>query len=329
MWWLWLIVAATSILLLVGVAALIAQLYIMHVYFPHLPRILQEKPLFITPFARPVDDAEAAQFASTNGVVLCGCYLRATGPRKGVIVFGLEYGSNRWACVSYCKGLREQGFDIFCFDFRGQGESPAQPGYEPMQWVTNYEVEDFQAALAYVKSRPDADPRGVGVFGVSRGAGAGLLAAAGEPYVRCAVTDGLFATHTTMIPHMRRFALIYGKHSPLIRNLPRWYFRWIAHVGLRYVAKERHCGFPHLEDAMPRFAPRPLLMIHGGADNYIKPETGRALFDRAGEPKEFWLVERAKHNQSLQTAGEDYQRRLLAFFTTHLGADSAPCLRAG
>jgi dipeptidyl aminopeptidase/acylaminoacyl peptidase len=322
MWWLWLSGGGVAILLLVAAAALVAQAHIMRVYFPHLTRIFQEKPLFITPFARPVDGAETVTFASTDGVTLGGCYLRASGPRKGVIIFGLEFGSNRWACVPYCQHLCAQGFDVFSFEFRGQGESPAQPGYEPMQWVTNYEVEDFRAAIACVKSRPDADPRGVGLFGISKGAGAGFLAAVDEPYVRCGVTDGLFATHTTMVPYMKRFVLIYGKHSPLIRNLPDWYFRWIAHVGLRHVERERHCSFPHLEDAVGRFSPRPLLMIHGALDNYIKPEMAQALFARAGEPKEFWLVDRAKHNQSRQIAGEDYQQRLAAFFTKHL-ADGA------
>jgi fermentation-respiration switch protein FrsA (DUF1100 family) len=323
MWWLWLCSAGLAVLLLTGVAALIAQAHIMRVYFPHLVRIFQEKPLFIFPFARPVDDAEPVEFTSADRVRLHGCYLRAAGERKGVVVFGVEFGSNRWTCLPYCERLREDGFDVFSFEFRGQGESPAQAGYEPMQWVTDYEVEDFRSAIAYLKSRPDADPHGIGLFGISKGAGAGLLAAADEPYVRCGITDGVFATHTTMVPYMKRFVLIYGKESRLIRNLPDWYFRWIAHVGLRRVEQERHCSFPHLEEAIGRFAPRALLMIHGGADNYIKPDMGRALFERAGEPKEFWLVERAKHNQALQVAGEDYQRRLVAFFTKHLAREAA------
>jgi hypothetical protein len=59
-------------------------------------------------------------------------------------------------------------------------------------------------------------------------------------------------------------------------------------------------------------------MIHGEADTYIKPEMARMLFDRAGPPKEFWLVEGAKHNQAIQVATEEYQRRVLDFFEKHL-----------
>jgi hypothetical protein len=42
------------------------------------------------------------------------------------------------------------------------------------------------------------------------------------------------------------------------------------------------------------------------------------LFDRARAPKEFWLVDGAKHNQALQLAKEEYERRVLDFFDTHL-----------
>jgi hypothetical protein len=58
--------------------------------------------------------------------------------------------------------------------------------------------------------------------------------------------------------------------------------------------------------------------VHGGADNYIRPEMARALHDLARPPKELWLVEGAKHNQSLQVAGDDYRKRVLEFFTKHL-----------
>jgi alpha-beta hydrolase superfamily lysophospholipase len=294
----------------------------MRVYFPHLVRIFQEKPLFVTPFVQPLADAEIVQFPTSNDLLLGGCYLRGSGPRKGVILFGLEFGSNRWACVPYCGCLREHGFDIFCFEPRGQGTSPGQAGYQPMQWVTDFEVADFRAAVAYLRSRADKDPRGIGFFGISKGAGAGLLAAAAESYVRCCAADGLFATHTTMVPYMKKWVMIYGKDSPLIRNLPDWYFRWIAYVGLRHVERDRHCIFPHLEQALARLSPRPLLMIHGAADTYIKLEMAQPLFERAGEPKEFWLVDKAKHNQSLHVAGEEYHRRIVQFFTAHLARAS-------
>jgi hypothetical protein len=46
----------------------------------------------------------------------------------------------------------------------------------------------------------------------------------------------------------------------------------------------------------------------------------QALFDLASEPKELWFVEGAKHNQALQIATEEYQRRVLTFFEAHLAS---------
>jgi hypothetical protein len=65
-------------------------------------------------------------------------------------------------------------------------------------------------------------------------------------------------------------------------------------------------------------------MIHGENDNYIKPAMARALFRCAGQPKEFWLVEGAKHNQALQLIGEEYRGRVLRFFEQNLATDRKP-----
>ena len=70
-----------------------------------------------------------------------GCYLKGEGPRRGVILFGLEFGSNRWSCRPYCEHLLAAGYDVFAFETRGQGDSDCPPGYEPLQWVTDFEVE--------------------------------------------------------------------------------------------------------------------------------------------------------------------------------------------
>lgn len=323
---LWILVAVVGLLAVAWVAAFYS---IKRRFFDKVLRIFQEKPLFIVPRGKAVDDAEQVTLTGPDGLKLAGCYLKTTQPaRLGVILFGLEFGSNRWACVPYCTFLREAGFDVFTFEFRNQGDSDPIPGYEPLQWVTNHEVQDMRTALAYLQGRDDADPRGIGFFGISKGAGAGLLAAARNDYVRCFVTDGVFATHTTMVPYMRKWIGIYSRQKWIYDLVPTWYFAMFAHLGLRKIAAERRCRFPHLEHVLHRLAPRPLLMIHGQADTYIKPEMAQDLYERASQPKELWLVDRAKHNQAFQIATEEYQKRVLAFFQTHLaddpGTDDAP-----
>jgi pimeloyl-ACP methyl ester carboxylesterase len=300
--------------------------YLRWNYLEYMVRIFQEKPLFVVPRGQPVPGAEDVSFPTSDGLTLKGCYFHAAGRRRGVVLFGLEFGSNRWACVPYCQHLINAGYDVFAFESRNQGDSDRQADYEPLQWVTDYEVEDTRAALRCLKGRPDADPRGIGLFGISKGAGAGLFAAADDPWVRCFVTDGVFATYTVLVPYMRQWFRIYNHNYVAQHMLPSWYYGQIGKVGVRQIERERNCHFPYLERVIGKLAPRPLLMIHGGADTYIKPEMARALFDAAREPKEFWLVGSAKHNQALQVAAGEYERRVREFFDTHLasspGADS-------
>jgi alpha-beta hydrolase superfamily lysophospholipase len=297
--------------------------YLRWRYLHLVVRIFQEKPLFVIPRGQPLPEAEDVGFPSADGRTLRGCYLKAAGARRGVILFGLEFGSNRWSCRPYCEHLTEAGFDVFAYESRGQGDSDRQPGYQPLQWVTAFEVADARAALAYLKGRSDADPRGVGLFGISKGAGAGLLAAADDPYVRCCVTDGVFGTYTTLVPYMRQWFRIYNSNRRAQDLLPDWYYGLIGLVALRRIGRERGCTFPHVERALRRLAPRPLLMIHGERDSYIRPEMARVLYSCARAPKEFWLVSGAKHNQGLQLAGDEYRRRVLAFFEQHMTGPAA------
>lgn len=298
--------------------------YLSWRYLHFVLRIIQERPLFVIPRGQPVPGAEEVTFPTTNGLTLRGCYLRTSAKRRrGVVLFGLEFGSNRWSCVAYCERLLENGYDIFTFEPRNQGDSDSLPGYEPLQWVSEYEVGDARAALAYLKQRLDADPRGIGFFGISKGGGAGLTAAATDPAVRCVVTDGIFATYSTVLPYMRKWYAIYNNHYIIHGLVPLWYYGLIGLRAVRRLERERHCRFPHLERVIGKLAPRPLLMIHGGADTYIKPDMAEAVFACARQPKEFWMVDGAKHNQALHVAREEYQRRVLEFFDEHL-AEKAP-----
>jgi uncharacterized protein len=293
---------------------------LIRTYMHFLLRIFQEKPLFVIPRGQPLPEAEEVRFPTSNGLWLRGCYIKGTRPRRGVILFGIEFGANRWSCRSYCDFLVEAGFDVFAFDPRNQGDSDQQPGYDPLQWLTEYEVADTHAALAYLKSRPDADPRGVGFFGISKGGNAGLLAASQDSSVLCCVTDGTFGTYSVMVPYIRRWFRLYNPYHSLQDMFPDWYYGKIGRVGLRRIEQLRHCRFPDLEQHLGQISPRPLLMIHGEADTYVKPEMARALFDCARQPSEFWLVKDAKHNHALLINGEEYRARVLRFFEQHLAA---------
>ena len=193
--------------------------YLIYKYGGFFERIFQEKPLFIVPRGQPVEGAEDVSLGHTqrSASLWAAIFLpRVNGRRRGVILFGLEFGSNRWSCLSYCDYLLANGYDIFTFESRSQGDSEAEPGYEPLQWVTDFEVEDTRAALAYLKSRPDADPKGLGFFGISKGAGAGLLAAVRDPRRYALLRHRWRLRHL----HATRYCAV---HAPVVSHLQSTY----------------------------------------------------------------------------------------------------------
>ena len=102
----------------------------------------------------PRDDGEEVRFrrrtASSWRAPTCATRSKS---RSGVLVFCHEFLSDRWSYRPYADALRDLGFDIFTFDFRNHGASASDPVYQPLQWVTDHEVRDLEAALAYLRSR--------------------------------------------------------------------------------------------------------------------------------------------------------------------------------
>ncbi|MGH9658807.1 MAG: alpha/beta hydrolase [Bryobacteraceae bacterium] len=58
----------------------------------------------------------------------------------------------------------------------------------------------------------------------------------------------------------------------------------------------------------------PLLVVHGDRDSVIPFRLGRELFDAAPEPKTFWRVDGADHNDLVDVAGEPYRKRLAEIY---------------
>jgi pimeloyl-ACP methyl ester carboxylesterase len=128
----------------------------------------------------------------------------------------------------------------------------------------------------------------------------------------------VFGTWTVIVPYMRKWIAIYSKQVWLQTAVPSWFYAMVGRRCIRRICKQRGVTLPELEPLMAKLAPRPLLMIHGSEDSYIKPAMAEALFKRARGQKEFWLVDGARHNQALHIAGDAYHRRVVDFFQKHL-----------
>src|SRR5207249_7816591 len=124
---------------------------------------------------------DEVDFFAADGIRLRGILVQsqAPGDRRGLIVFAPEFKSNRLSFARYCRGLLDAGYDVFSFDFRGHGTSASEEGYTPRQWASDRELSDMKAALAYAEGwlEQQGRPMRLGLFGISRGACAGILGA--------------------------------------------------------------------------------------------------------------------------------------------------------
>ncbi|WP_233578524.1 alpha/beta hydrolase [Tautonia sociabilis] len=306
-------VLALLALLPLGVVGFVA--YVLIRYTPVIGRIFEEKPVFFPLRVDPAPDGEEVAFKTSDGLELVGTYFPCrTAERLGVIVFCHEFLGNRWSALPYADYLRDEGFDLFSFDFRNHGNSDSEDGYEPFQWVCGRETRDLRAALNYLRSRPDRDPAGFGLFGVSRGGGTAICVAADEPDVWAVAADGAFPTRGTMLAYIIRWAEIYVGRWFIWRYMPIAMFAFVGWVGRLRSQWRLKRVFPDIERAASRLSPRPLFMVHGQKDAYINQDIARALFDSARPPKSFWLVPGAKHNRCRELCPEEYRDRITAFF---------------
>jgi esterase/lipase len=66
-------------------------------------------------------------------------------------------------------------------------------------------------------------------------------------------------------------------------------------------------------DVINRISPRPLLIIHGADDKRITQEQAQTLFNKAAEPKEFWLLEGLSHAEVRSIGIDDNIGHIIQF----------------
>jgi len=298
---------------------------ILHKYVKIMLNIIRDTPPPLAMGPRDFEriDGERVAFRAFDNLNLCGMMLtgRHDGRPKGMVIFAHEFSSDMYSCARYCRPLLRAGFDVFSFDFRGHGESSGEPGHQPRQWPSDREVNDMLGAIAYVEDWLERQGRAVeiGLFGISRGAGAALMAAQNDPAVRAIVTDGAFSSDTTLEHLMKRWAYIFAKVRFVYENHPPQFWRFLRWLLFRACKRKLNCKFPSTRKALKRMAgPKPILFIHGERDSYIPVEQSQLLYEAAPGPKWLWVVPEAKHNQSVVVCPKYYAARTVGFFEEHL-----------
>jgi pimeloyl-ACP methyl ester carboxylesterase len=200
-------------------------------------------------------------------------------------------GGSRERVVAHIRMLARHGYGVLALDNPGNGESAghsnglgdnAQPGID--------------AALGWLSRRPDVDSRRIAAFGTSLGGEVLLEAAARDPRIRAVVSDGAAR------PEDSSEEGDVGAVEKALGQLTLKVVRGVS--GMR--------SAPSLFGLMPRIAPRPVLLIAGGA---LESEvlTNRRYRAEGGPNVELWTVPGAGHTAGLRTHPAEYERRTAAF----------------
>lgn len=126
------------------------------------------------PAAAPGVTVAALNFPCSGTSCSADLYLpaaaaKAAGERPPVVVMAHGFGGQKeWALPPYAKRFAEAGMAVLLFDYRGFGLSGGQPRYVV---DASKHVQDWLAAIAYVRSRPDLDGGRIGLWGTSYSGG--------------------------------------------------------------------------------------------------------------------------------------------------------------
>src|SRR3954468_21856787 len=101
-----------------------------------------------------------------------------------VMAHGLS-GTRRDRLGAFAERFADAGLAALVFDHRGFGDS----GGEPDLFDPRRQLEDWEAAIAFVRSLPEVDSARIATFGSSMGGGNALAAAAEDPEVAAAISQ--------------------------------------------------------------------------------------------------------------------------------------------
>jgi len=278
--------------------------------------ILERPPPFTVEPTSPAPAAEPVTFQTPDGLTLhASLHLPVDGLPTGLVIFCPELGGDHWSATWYCRALPPAGFAVLAFDFRNQGQSDRMPGYAPIHWLTEFEVTDVLAAVGYVKQRPDLCKLPIGLFGISRGGSAALVAAARSAEIQCVACEGVFSMSTLSLHFALRWASLYFP-SWAMRFCPVWHVRSSLALA-RWISQfRRHCRYVLLEEWIGKLAGRPILMIVDGRDTYVLPAVSETLFQSFPQgSSQWWAARTAKHNMAREVDPEGFDRRLVEFFS--------------
>jgi uncharacterized protein len=286
--------------ILIGIILLTVALSFILVYAnTHPPKY----PLHIPPSEYHAD-YEAVSFTTEDDILLKGWLVKPSHPgtKAPAIIICHGIGANRSDFTELAATLSHRGYFVLLFDFRGHGESGGRRtslGY--------HEQKDVIAALDFLRTRNEIDPRRIGIYGFSMGGSTAVLAAARTGAFKAVVADSAF----TSLRDQAREAITGFYH------LPSFPFLQLAVLGYELYFQTSVDSISPVS-VIEAIAPKPVLIIAGDGDKLIPSDNGRKLYAAAGDPKELWIIPGADHGGTLAAAGNQYEKRVGEFFDRNL-----------
>jgi uncharacterized protein len=215
-------------------------------------------------------------FKTEDGVTLNGWFVAYPGASTTVLWFHGN-GGNIGHRVEHLKLLHDRlKVHIFIFDYRGYGKSEGKPSE-----LGTY--QDGAAALAHLRSRKEVESKKIVFFGQSLGAAVATEIAVKESCLAL-VLEAPFAS----IRDMARVVFPLLPIGPLLRT--------------------RYDNLEKLKKVQT-----PILVLHGDRDEIVPFEQGKKVIAAASEPKEFYAIQGARHNDTYIVGGEEYFQALKTF----------------
>ncbi len=187
----------------------------------------------------------------------------------------------RWnvsGSASRMRRMQELGFSVLGVDYRGFGKSSAELPSEQMAY------EDARAAWDWLAQKYPNRPRYI--FGHSLGGPIAINLAAEVKDESGTIVEGTFSSMADVVSSFKWGWVPVG---PLLTQR----FEAIGKVG--------QIGSP-------------LLVVHGGQDQLIRPDLGRKLYAAAAEPKRFVLVENGSHHNTNSLGQAQYREAIGELF---------------
>lgn len=220
---------------------------------------------------------EDASFVTTDGVRLQGWFI------PGGDVTWLWFHGNAGNIGHRLENLRQLheslGVSVLLFDYRGFGLSEGTPSEQGIYL-------DTKAALDYLHSRDDVREDRIVYFGRSLGSAAAIDLALSEP----------------------PYGLILESSLPSIEFVARQAYPFLPGWFVRLIIRAQFDSLSKISSVTA-----PIMFLHGDRDEVVPINAGRALFEEAREPKEFYPIQGAGHNDTYRVGGEPYFAALVRF----------------